>query len=168
MFLNKAFIFGNLTRDPERRNLPSGQAVVSMGIATNRVYYDQNRQKHEDTEFHNVVIFGRQAEVAAQYLKKGSSVFIEGRLKTRNWQDQQGQKHYRTEIIADRMQFGPRTASSTGAYSAGGFQSNAGQAPNQTEPEIPIIEEASPITENPITEGLPEDEGEIDVKDIPF
>ncbi len=167
MFLNKAIIFGNLTRDPERRSLPSGQAVVSMGIATNRVYFDQNKQKHEDVEFHNVVIFGRQAEVAAQYLKKGSSVLIEGRIKTRNWQDQQGQKHYRTEIIAERMQLGPRAAGSTGSYNSGGSQQQANQ-PDQNEPEIPVIEETSPVMENPIIEGLPEDESEIDVKDIPF
>lgn len=167
MFLNKAIIFGNLTRDPERRNLPSGQAVVSMGVATNRVYFDQNRQKHEEAEFHNVVIFGRQAEVAAQYLKKGSSVLIEGRIRTRNWQDQQGQKHYRTEIIAERMQLGPRTAGSTGNYNSGGPQQPTNQT-GQSEPEIPIIEETSPIAENPIIEGLSEDEGEIDVSKIPF
>ncbi len=167
MFLNKAIIFGNLTRDPERRSLPSGQAVVSMGIATNRVYFDQNKQKHEDVEFHNVVIFGRQAEVAAQYLKKGSSVLIEGRIKTRNWQDQQGQKHYKTEIIAERMQLGPRAAGSAGSYNAGGLQQPTSQT-SQNEPEIPIIEETSPVMENPIIEGLSEDESEIDVKDIPF
>ncbi|MDD4989739.1 MAG: single-stranded DNA-binding protein [Candidatus Pacebacteria bacterium] len=164
MFLNKIIIFGNLTKDPERRSLPSGQAVVSMGIATNRVYFDQNRQKHEEAEFHNVVIFGRQAEVAAQYLKKGSSVLIEGRIKTRNWQDQQGQKHYKTEIIAERMQLGPRTA---GSYNSGIPQQQPSQS-GQNEPEIPIIEETSPIVENPIIEGLSEDEGEIDVSKIPF
>ncbi len=167
MFLNKVIIFGNLTRDPERRSLPSGQAVVSMGVATNRVYFDQNKQKHEDVEFHNVVIFGRQAEVAAQYLKKGSSVLIEGRIKTHNWQDQQGQKHYKTEIIAERMQLGPRAAGTAGNYNSGGPQQQPSQ-PSQNEPEIPVIEETSPIMENPIIEGLSEDEGEIDVKDIPF
>lgn len=166
MFLNKVIIFGNLTRDPERRNLPSGMAVVSMGVATNRVFISQG-QKQQETEFHNVVVFGKQAEAVSQYLKKGSSVLVEGRIKTRNWQDQQGQKHYRTEIIADRVQFGPRTAGTAGSYNSGGLQQQASQ-PGQNEPEIPIIEETSPIAENPTVEGLPEDEGEIDVSKIPF
>lgn len=168
MNLNKVFIFGNLTRDPERRSLPSGQAVVSMGVATNRFFLSQG-QKQTEVEYHNVVIFGKQAEVAGQYLKKGSSVLIEGRIKTRTWQDAAGQKHYKTEIITERMQLGPRTAPSTGGggYGAGGFVPSANQA-QQAEPEIPIIEEE--IANNPggPNEGLIEDEGEIDIKDIPF
>lgn len=107
MYLNKVFIFGNLTREPELRSLPSGNKVAQMGVATNRVWKDQSGKKQESTEFHNVVIFGRQAEIAAQYLKKGSSVFLEGRLQTRSW-DKDGEKKYRTEIVVDRMQFGPR------------------------------------------------------------
>ncbi|MDD5738769.1 MAG: single-stranded DNA-binding protein [Candidatus Pacebacteria bacterium] len=172
MFLNKAIIFGNLTRDPERKSLPSGMAVVSLGVATNRVYIS-NGQKQEEVEFHNVVAFGKQAEVIAQYLKKGSSLLVEGRLKTRNWQDQQGQKHYKTEIIADRVQFGPRSSgqSGSGNYNSEGFQSQAGTRPNQSpqqEPEIPVIEEEEAKNPGPISsEGLIDDE-EIDVKDIPF
>lgn len=166
MNLNKTFIIGNLTRDPERRSLPSGMTVVSMGVATNRVYISQG-QKQQEVEFHNVVLFGKQAEVAAQYLKKGSSVFIEGRIKTRNWQDQQGQKHYKTEIIAERMQLGPKPAFSSGA----GFNQQPSPAPvNNAGPseEIPVIEETTPVAENPAVEGLSEDEGEIDVSKIPF
>ena len=84
MNLNKAFIIGNLTRDPEMRTLPSGTPVVSFGVATNRVWKDASGEKKEETQFHNIVIFGRQAEIAQQYLKKGSMVFIEGRIQTRN------------------------------------------------------------------------------------
>lgn len=108
MYLNKAFIAGNLTRDPELRALPSGANVATFGVATNRVWYDQDRNKQEATEFHNIVVFGRQAETTAQYLKKGSGVLVEGRLQTRSW-DKDGQKQYRTEIVADRVQFGARS-----------------------------------------------------------
>lgn len=107
MYLNKVFIIGNLTRDPELKSLPSGVQVTSMGVATNRVWKDRDGQKQEDTEFHNVVVFGRQAETVAQYLKKGSSALVEGRLQTRSWESD-GVKKYRTEIIADRVQFGAR------------------------------------------------------------
>ena len=108
MYLNKTFIFGNLTRDPELRSLPSGIQVASFTIATNRVWKNKDGEKQESTEYHNIVVFGRQAETSAQYLKKGSSALIEGRLQTRSW-EQDGQKKYRTEIVADRVQFGPRT-----------------------------------------------------------
>ena len=108
MYLNKAFIFGNLTRDPELRSLPSGMNVCSFGVATNRVYRDREGKKQEQTDFHNIVVFGRQADTVAQYLKKGRSVFVEGRIQTRSWDDKQsGEKKYRTEIVADRVQFGP-------------------------------------------------------------
>ncbi len=109
MYLNKAILYGNLTRDPELRSLPSGIQVASFSVATNRVYKDKNGAKQEQTDFHNVVVFGRQAELVAQYLKKGSSALIEGRIQTRSWDDKDGQKKYRTEIVADRIQFGPRS-----------------------------------------------------------
>lgn len=109
MYLNKAFVFGNLTRDPELRSLPSGVQVTSFSVATNRVWKDKEGAKQEATEYHNIVVFGRQAETSAQYLKKGSSVLIEGRLQTRSWESD-GVKKYRTEIVADRVQFGPRSA----------------------------------------------------------
>jgi len=107
MYLNKALVYGNLTRDPELRSLPSGVQVTSFSVATNRVWKDKDGAKQEAVEYHNIVVFGRQAETSAQYLKKGSSVLIEGRLQTRSWESE-GQKKYRTEIVADRVQFGPR------------------------------------------------------------
>jgi len=108
MYLNKAMVYGNLTRDPELRSLPSGIQVCSFSLATNRVYKDRDGNKQEQADYHNVVVFGRQAETSAQYLKKGSGAFVEGRLQTRSW-DKDGVKQYRTEIVADRVQFGPRT-----------------------------------------------------------
>lgn len=107
MYLNKAIIFGNLTRDPELRSLPSGAPVSSFSVATNRVWKDKNGVKQESVDYHNVVVFGRQAEIVSQYLKKGSSVLVEGRIQTRSWDGTDGQKKYRTEIVADRVQFGP-------------------------------------------------------------
>jgi single-strand DNA-binding protein len=107
MYLNKAFLYGNLTRDPEIRALPSGGQVASFGIATNRVYKDKNGQKQEATEFHNIVAFGRQAEVIGQYCKKGKAIFVEGRIQTRSWEGKEdGKKQYRTEIVIENFQFG--------------------------------------------------------------
>lgn len=163
MNLNKVFVLGNVTRDPEQKNLPSGQPVASFGVATNR-FYTQNGEKKQDTEFHNIVTFGRLAEIASQYLKKGSLVLIEGRLRTRNWQDSSGNKHYRTEITAERMQLGPR---------AGGFQP---QAPEKTEEKTKVSEEEIPVIEeepspkesakdNPTDN---KDDEQINVNEIPF
>lgn len=106
-------IFGNLTRDPEMRALPSGMNVVNFSVATNRVFKDRDGKKQEQTDFHNIVVFGRQADTVNQYLKKGSSVFVEGRLQTRSW-EKDGKKNYRTEVIADRVQFGPRSSGGGG------------------------------------------------------
>lgn len=121
MYLNKTFIIGNLTRDPETKSLPSGVTVTSFSLATNRVYKDKDGQRQEQTDYHNIVTFGRQAETAAQYLKKGSMLLVEGRLQTRSW-EADGKKQYRTEIIADSFQFGPKSSSesqgSTSNYSA--------------------------------------------------
>lgn len=113
MYLNKALLYGNLTRDPELRSLPSGMNVVNFSIATNRTFKDRDGKKQEQTDFHNVVVFGRQADTVNQYLKKGSSVFVEGRMQTRSW-EKEGQKMYRTEVVADRVQFGPRGAGGGG------------------------------------------------------
>lgn len=111
MYLNKAFVIGNLTRDPEVRALPSGIKVTSFSVATNRVWKDKNGAKQESVDYHNVVVFGRSAETAGQYLKKGSSVLVEGRMQTRSWEDKNGGgKKYRTEIVADRVQFGNRSS----------------------------------------------------------
>ncbi|MFA5751030.1 MAG: single-stranded DNA-binding protein [Candidatus Paceibacterota bacterium] len=109
MYLNKAILIGNLTRDPELRSLPSGIKVCSFSIATNRVWKDKNGVKQESVDYHNIVVFGRQAENVSQYMKKGSSILVEGRMQTRSWEDKtSGEKKYRTEVIADRTQFGPK------------------------------------------------------------
>jgi len=120
MYINKAMIFGNLTRDPELRALPSGMNVVNFSVATNRTYKDRDGKKQEQADFHNVVVFGRQADIVNQYLKKGSSVFVEGRMQTRSW-EKDGEKKYRTEVVADRVQFGPK-GSGGGARSTGAEQ----------------------------------------------
>jgi single-strand DNA-binding protein len=117
MYLNKAFVFGNLTRDPEIRAMPNGMNVCSFSVATNRVFTGRDGKKQEQADFHNIVVFGRQADVVAQYLKKGSSAFVEGRMQTRSWEGKDGEKKYRTEIVADRVQFGPR---GSGSGSGGG------------------------------------------------
>ena len=119
MYLNKAFLIGNLTRDPELKALPSGINVCSFSVATNRVWKDKNGEKQEAADFHNIVVFGRQAETVAQYMKKGSQVMVEGRMQTRSWDDQAtGTKKYRTEVIADRVQFGTNSSNRTEASSA--------------------------------------------------
>ncbi len=136
MYLNKAMVFGNLTRDPELKTLPSGINVCSFGIATNRVYNDRDGKRQEATEYHNIVVFGRQAETTAQYLKKGSSAFVEGRLQTRSW-EQDGAKQYRTEIVADRVQFGPRNSGGGGAAPASAEpKDSASKAPDYPEESI--------------------------------
>ena len=116
MYLNKAIIIGNLTRDPEVRAIPSGMQVCSFSVATNRVWKDKEGNKKEQADFHNIVVFGRQAETAGQYLKKGQSVLVEGRIQTRSWDDKDGTKKYRTEIVADRVQFGPKAGAGGGGY----------------------------------------------------
>jgi len=114
MYLNKAMVIGNLTRDPEIKALPSGAKVCSFSVATNRVWKDKSGARQEAADYHNIVVFGRQAETAGQYLKKGSSVLVEGRMQTRSWDGADGQKKYRTEVVADRVQFGPRSSGTTG------------------------------------------------------
>ncbi|MFZ2303711.1 MAG: single-stranded DNA-binding protein [Minisyncoccia bacterium] len=119
MYINKAMVYGNLTRDPEMKALPSGQQVTSFSLATNRVWKDKSGAKQESVDYHNIVLFAKLAELAHQYLKKGSGVFIEGRMQTRSWDDAaSGGKKYRMEIVADTMQFGPRAG---GAQAAGGY-----------------------------------------------
>ena len=167
MNLNKVFVLGNVTRDPESRSLPSGQQVVNFGLATNRFYTDQAGQKKQDTEFHNIVAFGKLADTISRYVTKGSLVLIEGRIRTSSWDDKAtGTKKYRTEIITEGLQLGPRPGGMTG----GAPQNKNYSAPAQQAPkaeEIPIIEEnASPG--NFVSEEMPAQDGEIDVKDIPF
>jgi single-strand DNA-binding protein len=102
--VNKVILVGNLGRDPETRYTTSGDAVTNIRVATTDTWKDKNGDKQERTEWHTVVFFGRQAEIAGEYLKKGRQVYIEGRLQTRKWQDKEGQDRYSTEIVADRMQ----------------------------------------------------------------
>ena len=104
MNLNKVFLLGNLTSDPELRNLPSGQQVCNFGMATNKTWTDRETgEKKQKAEFHNIVAWRNLATIASQYLKKGGLVFIEGHLSTRNWEDSSGVKKYKTEIIADNL-----------------------------------------------------------------
>ncbi len=149
MYFNRAIVIGNLTRDPELRSLPSGIQVATIGVATNRVWKDKNGAKQESTDFHNVVVFGRQAETAAQYLKKGSSVLAEGRMQTRSWDGADGQKKYRTEIVADRIQFGPRS-------SGAGAAAPAAQTPKTEDQPAPPSDAIEYPEEN------------INIDDIPF
>ena len=109
MYLNKVMVYGNLTRDPELKALPSGSNVTSMSIATNRTWNDKDGKKQEEVEYHNVVVFGKTAENCAKYLTKGSPAYVEGRLQTRSW-DKDGVKMYRTEVVADTGQFGPKAS----------------------------------------------------------
>ncbi len=124
MYINKAIIYGNLVRDPEIKSLPSGIQVTSFSLATNQVYKDKNGVKQEKTDYHNIVVFGRQAENVKQYLHKGDGVYVEGRMQTRSWEGADKQKKYRTEVIADRVQFGPKRTGEAGSF-AGNSGSNA-------------------------------------------
>lgn len=146
MNVNKVLLVGRLTRDPELKTLPSGQSVASFGLATSRFFTDKSGQKQQEPEFHNIVLFGRLADIANQYLTKGSLAFLEGRIRTRNWQDNSGNKRYRTEIIGERLQLGPKSAPKV--------IPPENKQEEKTPQEIPVIEEGA--------------EEEIDVKDIPF
>ncbi len=154
MYINKAQIYGNLTRDPEVKALPSGIKVANLSVATNRVWRDKDGSKKEAVEYHNVVVFGKQAELVDQYMRKGNPIFIEGRLQTRSWDATDGSKKYRTEIIAENFQFGPKTGGSTG----GNFESRgpADSAPKSTSKDAGAPSEIQ----------YPEEE--INIEDIPF
>ena len=129
MYLNKVMIYGNLTRDPEKKALPNGSSVCSFSLATNRTYNDKDGKKQEQTEYHNVVAFGKVADIMGQYLQKGRPVYIEGRLTTRSW-EKDGVKQYRTEIIADTFQFGASGGGSGSGSSAAGLNpQDDGKAP---------------------------------------
>ncbi len=145
MNLNKVFLLGNLASDPETRTTQTGQIVCSFRMATNRIWFDkQSGQKQQKAEFHRIVVWGKLANVAAQYLTKGSLVFIEGRLSTRGWEDKAGNKRSTTEIVAEGLQLGPK-----------GVKQNSAPVQDKESPvedDIPIIEE----------------EENIDVSDIPF
>ncbi len=142
MNLNKVIIVGRLTADPQLRNTPSGQAVCTMGLATNRTWRDKSGSQQEEAEFHNVVLWGRTAEVASQYLKKGAMAMIEGRLRTRSWTDKQGVSRRTTEIIAERMQLGPRPqGSAPRGGSSAPEQKQQKEAPAEEIPTVNLEEE---------------------------
>lgn len=157
MYLNKVQLYGNLTRDPEMRALPSGQQVANFSIATNRTYKDKDGQKKEQVEYHNVVAFGRTAEVIGQYMKKGRPLFVEGRLQTRSW-DKDGAKQYRTEVVLETFQFGPGPGREGGGYSGG----EGSQAPRASH------EEGKQSEPQDSGEQINYPDEEINPEDIPF
>ncbi|MFH0873518.1 MAG: single-stranded DNA-binding protein [Candidatus Komeilibacteria bacterium] len=149
MDLNRVTLIGNVVRDPESRTTPTGQTVVSFSIATNLTWTDKNGQRQQKAEFHNIVAWRKLAEIISQYVKKGSKIFLEGRLETRTWDDQNAIKHYRSEIIADNLIMLDR------ANTAGG----------SSRPQTNNTPAAPQSTEEPV---IPVDEQEINVEDIPF
>jgi len=164
MNLNKVFIVGRVTNDVELRATASSQSVANFSIATNRVWKDKSGQKQEDTEFHNIVAWGRQAEIASQFLTKGSMVLIEGRLQTRTWQGNDGQNRRTTEIVCEQLQLGPKPqGGGTRPPSSISTQNSASKPDQKSQKEF----------EDSLEEGLEEinvDEGGDEVKpeDLPF
>jgi len=148
MDLNRVTLIGNVVRDPESRTTPTGQNVVSFSVATNLIWTDKNGQRQKKAEFHNIVAWRKLAEIISQYVKKGSKVFVEGRLETRTWDDQNAIKHYRAEIVADNLIMLDRA--------------NADGGNNR--PRANAVPENAP-TDEPV---MPADEQEINVEDIPF
>jgi single-strand DNA-binding protein len=136
MYLNKAMIYGNLTRDPEMKALPSGMQVCSFSVATNRSYNDRDGKRQEAVEYHNVTSFGKQAEVIAKYLTKGSPVYVEGRLQTNSW-EKDGVKQYRTEIIVDKFEFGPKSGGGNGGGSSAPSAGTSTGGANNSAPVLP-------------------------------
>lgn len=162
MNLNKAMIIGNLTRDPETRTTASGQTVASFDVATNRVWTNAAGQRQEDVEYHHVVAWAKLAEICSQYLGKGRKVYVEGRLRTREWVGQDGLKRQRTEIIADNMIMLDRAPA--GSVVALG-RSSTGEAASFSAPAdgsvLPVSESIEPA---PVAAA----EEEVKVEDIPF
>ncbi len=152
MYINKVVLLGNLTKDPELKALPSGIKVTSFSLATNRSWKDQAGKKQEAVEYHNVVSFGKPAELIAQYMKKGNSLYVEGRLQTRSWDSEQGKK-YRTEILVENFQFGPKATSASDTRVWQKDEGDKNTAPSFNEDDVDTIE-------------YPNDE--INLEDIPF
>ena len=152
--VNKVILIGNLGRDPEVRSTPSGQPVASFTMATSRRWRDKNGQKQEQTEWHQVVVWGKQAEIAGQYLTKGKQIYLEGRLQTRSWDDRQtGEKRYRTEVICENFQM--LGSQRGGEFEGGGDRAGAGYGGGQQPSSGPSYDEGG-------YGGEPEDD------DIPF
>ncbi|MEK7584077.1 MAG: single-stranded DNA-binding protein [Patescibacteria group bacterium] len=149
MDLNKVMIIGNVVRDPDIRTTPSGQSVASFSIATNLVWKDKEGKRQQKAEFHNVVAWRRLGEIVGQYVKKGGKIYLEGRLETRSWDDQNGIKRFRTEIIADNMILLDKASGRSTADAAPAFS-------NQPEPQATKTPDQS------------SGEEEINIEDIPF
>ena len=168
MDLNKVMIIGRLTRDPETKTIPSGQTVASFSLATNRVWTDKAGQKQESVEYHNIVAWRRLAEICGQYLRKGSKIYIEGRLQTRSWDGQDGIKRYRTEIVANNMIM----LDSKGSAPYPSEPTPPPASPeNQEEPSAPEqIPEIQVSTEEPTTPSSPSnsENEEVNVEEVPF
>lgn len=162
MDLNRAQLIGNVTRDPEVRNTPSGQTVASFGIATNAQWTDTQGAKQVRTEFHNIVAWGKLAEICQQYLTKGKKIFLEGRIQTREWEAQDGQKRTRTEIVAENMIMLDRGGSNDGAprmpSSAPTSSMNSGSSSGPALPQSAV--------NDPIDRSVSDQE--IRIEDIPF
>ena len=159
MNLNKVLIAGRLTADPQLRTTPTGQQVASFSVATNRNWTAPDGRKQEAVEFHNVVVWGRQADVVSRFMNKGSLILVEGRLQTRSWDDKQGQRRKTTEIIGERIQFGPRPfggGPSAGSGQAGSFSKPDNQhSPPAEANEIPTVNIEEPAVEEIKAEDLP-------------
>jgi single-strand DNA-binding protein len=159
MNVNKVILVGRLTRDPEIRNTPGGQSVATISIATNRFWKDKSGQRQDKTEFHNIILWGRLAEIAGQYLTKGQEAFFEGRLETRKYTAKDGSERRVTEVIAENMQLGSRAQG--GSNVPGSFnkpvaaKQNVGNKSKADEEEIPTI-------------NLDEEQDEIRLEDVPF
>lgn len=169
MNVNKAIIVGRMTRDPEMRTTPSGQSVVSMSLATNNYWTDKSGTKQERTEFHNVVLWGKLAEIAAQYLTKGQECYIEGRLQTRAYTGKDNIERKTTEIVAESMQLGSRAQ---GGGSQGGYQGgNRSAAPAAATGSVASkgpAQAAAPMEEEIPTINLDEEKEDIKIEDVPF
>jgi|AntAceMinimDraft_17_1070374.scaffolds.fasta_scaffold194858_2 single-strand DNA-binding protein len=160
MNFNKVIIVGRMTADPELRTVSSGNSVTSFGVATNRYWVNKQGERQEGTEFHNVVVWGKQAEIVNQFLKKGSLILIEGRLQTRDWEGRDGQKRRTTEIVAQRVQFGPRSSGTSSSFSGDTQRSSKGSESDKkkSDEKIPEIN----------IDDLGENEEGIKSEDIPF
>ena len=185
MNLNKVFLIGRMAADPESRTTQSGQTVTTVRLATNRVWNNRaTGEKQEQVEFHTIIAWGNLAEIVSKYLRKGQLAMFEGRLQTRSWQGQDGVKRYRTEIVAENMQLGPKAMGTGGNYQSNnqsptkpsyaptsqGYvgHSKASEGASVKEEDIPVINEDAPVTSDPIISDSDIEEKEIDLKDIPF
>lgn len=165
MNLNRAIIIGNLAADPEFRTTPNGQEVATIRVATNRFWTNQSGQRQEQTEFHRVVLWGRLANLANQYLTKGRLVMIEGRLQTRSWEGKDGIKRYQTEIVAENLQLGPRGQLSSSPSLESQTHPAASKISKKefTKEDVPVVNEDEPPKYEEDMETT-----EVDLKDVPF